>query len=297
MIEQHDPLKRDPDIDRFVEITRQKLLEEVFFIDETEALSAFESARQISFIIPDSAFEATAKITIKALSFIPGKNVQEVYGRDCEITQYTADNNVKYKYHIPFVKFIPIIHKDGRHMLRMLFQAVDKQNDKIILRPIVIEGKMPVERQVSKLLPFSYDDFELIIAANTGEKSMTLPQLYTFRQTGPQYGFPAQIYHRELLARIGNVFLILIISIYMLVLAWRFRTPPYRQFKNSWALWFPVFFIIVTGFVETIRYCTRLMIVLFTDTFYTFSSALLLLVYILFFIGVSFLFIAQRSDG
>ena len=181
-------------------------------------------------------------------------------------------------------------------MLRMLFRAVDKQRDAVVLKPFVLEGTMPIERQTSLRLPFSYNDFQLIIAANEGEKSMTLPQLYAFRQRGAQYGFPAQIYHRELLARIIDVFLIWIISIYMLVLAWRFRVPPHRQFKHTWALAFPFFFVLATGLVEAGRYCARLIIALLTDISYSLSPLLLLLAYTLCFIGMCFFFIGQRSE-
>ena len=296
MLEQNNPLKRDPDIDRFVELTRQKLLEEVFFINETETLPLFETVGNIHFTIPAWRTRAEAQITIEGLSYITGNGIQEIYGRNCELTQYTADGKILYRTRIPFIKFIPIISNDGKPMLRMLFQAVDKQHDEVILRPTVLEGTMPIERQASMRLPFSYGEFELIIAANEGEKSMTLPQLYAFRQRGAQYGFPAQIYHRELLARISDVFLILIISIYTLVLAWRFRIPPHRQFKYTWALSFPFFFIAAAGLIETGRYCARLVIALFTGIFYSLSPLFLLLAYTVCFIGICFLFIGQRSE-
>ena len=297
MLERNNPLKRDPDIDRFVEITRKKLLEEVFFIEETDSLLLFEAVRNIHFTAPAWSTRAAAQITIEGLSYITNNGIREIYGRNCEITQYSTDGKILYRARIPFIKLIPIVTEKGEHMLRMLFRAVDKQHDKVVLKPIVQEGTMPIERQTSMRLPFSYDDFELIIAANEGEKSMTLPQLYTFRQRGAQYGFPAQIYHRELLVRISDVFLILIVSIYMLVLAWRFRIPPHRQFKYTWALSFPLFFVAATGAVEAGRYCARLVIALFTDTFYSLSPLFVLLVYTLCFIGVCFLFIGQRSES
>ena len=297
MLERNNPLKRDPDIDRFVEITRKKLLEEVFFIEETDSQPLFETVRDIHFTVPASGHRAAAKIAIGGISYITNNGIREIYGRNCELTQYTTDGTILYRSRIPFIKLIPIVSNDGKPMLRMLFQAVDKQHDEVILRPTVLEGTMPIERQASMQLPFSYGDFELIIAANEGEKSMTLPQLYAFRQRGAQYGFPAQIYHRELLARISDVFLILIISIYTLVLAWRFRIPPHRQFKHTWALSFPLFFIAATGLVEAGQYCARLVIALFTDTFYTVSPLLLLLAYTVCFIGICFFFIGQRSES
>ena len=296
MLEQNNPLKRDPDIERFIELTRKKVLEEVFFIDDTAYLPLFETARDIHFTVQTTGARAAAAVMIEGLSSITNNGIREVYGRNCEITQYATDNTILYRCRIPFIKLIPIVNDEGEHILRMLFRAVDKQHDKVVLKPIVLEGIMPVEQQVSMILPFSYNDFELIIAANEGEKSMTLPQLYAFRQRGAQYGFSVQIYHRELLARISDVFLILIISIYMLVLAWRFRIPPHRKFKHTWALSFPLFFIAATGFVEVGRYCARLMIALFTDTFYTLSPLFVLLMYTLCFVGVCFLFIGQRSE-
>ncbi len=296
MLEQNNPLKRDPDIDRFIDITRKKVLEEVFFIDETASLPLFETARDIHFTVPASGTKAAAQITIEGLSYIINNSIKEIYGRNCELTQYATDGTLIYRCRIPFIKLIPIVTNKGEPMLRMLFRAVAKQHDKVVLKPIVLEGTMPIERQTSMRLPFSYGDFELIIAANEGEMSMTLPQLYAFRQRGAQYGFPAQIYHRELLARISDVFLILIISIYMLVLAWRFRIPPHRRFKYAWALAFPLFFVAATGFVEIGRYCARLVIALLTDVSYSLSPLLLLLAYTLCFIGMCFFFIGQRSE-
>lgn len=297
MIEQNDALRHDPDIDRFVVMTREKLLQEVFFIDEMETLSLSETLRDIHFTIPASEFDAAADVSIDELSFVSGNGIREIYGKNCEITQYGTNGRVQYRYRVPVIKVIPVSAPDGKSALRMLFQAVEKQRDKVVLKPIPLAGRLPANKKVSKELPFSYNDFELIIAANAGAKAMTLPQLYSFRKHGAQYGFPARIYHREILMRIADIFLILIISIFMLILAWSFRTPPHQQFRNSWALSFPVFFVMITGFMEMVRYATRLLIIFFTDTIYPFSTVLLILVYTLLFIGVSFLFFAQRSEA
>ena len=58
-----------------------------------------------------------------------------------------------------------------------------------------------------------------------------------------------------------------------------------------------IFFAAATGLVETGRYCARLVIALLTDVSYSLSPLLLLLVYVLCFIGMSFLFIGQRSEA
>lgn len=296
MLEKHNPLKRDPDIDRFVEITRKKLLETVFFIDEFETLSIFESVKHIHFTVPASGIMPAVKVSVEGLSFISNSGVQELYGRNCEITQYSRNDKVLFKCRVPFVKFIPIVDTDRQSKIRMQLQAVDRRKDEVITRPLVLEGALPAEQLSSMLLPFSYSDFELIVAACEGEKTMTLPQLYRFRSIGSVYGFSAKIYHREILSRVSDILLILIISIYILVLAWGFRVPPHQRFSGGWLLSFPLFFVGISFFVETIRYCARLMIVFLTDTAYPYSTFLVSVTYIILFIGVSFLFFAQRSE-
>lgn len=297
MIEQNNALKRDPDIDRFVEITKQKLLEEVFFIEETESLASHESVRYVDFTVPSPEDGSKTEIKIEGLSFVVNNGIQEIYGRNCEITHYSGRDVIRYKCRVPFVKFISVLNSDGRSMIRMQLQAVDSQHDAVIFQPLILEGAMPREQMAVMLLALSDEDFEHIIAACEGEKTMTLPQLYAFQKISVKYGFPVQIYHREILARISDIFLILIISVCMLILAWSFRVPPHHQFKATWLLAFPIFFAAATGFVEVVRYCTRLLITLLSDALYHFSSIFLLLVFILLFIGVSFLFFAQRSDA
>ena len=296
MVTEHDSLKHDPDIDRFVEITRKKLLEEAFFIDETKSLLSFESARNVSFILPPSNSSGAVKINIEGLSSVFEKGIQEMYGRNCEIAEYSLNNQLQSRYRIPYIKIIPIIDRHNQPRLRVLFQAVDEKHDRIISQPILLSGVLPLERNTVRLLPFSYAEFELIIAANAGERTMSIPQLYRFRSIGPQYGFAAQIYHREILARLSDLFVIIILSIFMLVLAWSFRIPPHQPFRSGWALSFPVFFVMATGLIETVRYGTRLVITLFTDHIYVISPAVFFFIYVLLLIGVSFLFCAQRSE-
>lgn len=296
MVVVHNPVKRDPDIDRFIEITKAKLLEEAFFADETEDLLTAEAARNVSFMIPASETDGAARVSIEGLSFVFQNGIQEIYGRGCEIAQYTMDNKVQYRCRMPYVKIIPLMDRAGKPMLRMLCQAVDKEQNAVVMKPMVLEGVVPAERQTARRLPFAYNEFELIIAANAGEKTMSLSQLYQFRRTGAQYGFTTQIYHREILARLSDVFVILILSIFMLVLAWGFRMPPHRQFRGGWALSFPIFFAMVTGLIDTVRYGARLLTVFVTDYIYTFSSVLLFCMYVVLLFGVSFLFCAQRSE-
>ena len=296
MVAEHDPLKHDPDIDRFVEVTRKKLLEEVFFISETTSLLSRESARNVSFILPPTGSNGPVKISIEGLSSVAENGIQEMYGRNCEIAEYSLNNRLQYRCRIPYIKIIPITDQAGNPTLRMLFQAVDKEQNAVITKPIVQEGVLPINRYTSRRLPFSYDEFELIVAASAGEKTMSLPQLYRFRHIGPQYGFAAQIYHREILARLSDPFVIIIFSIFMLVLAWSFRIPPHQRFRSGWILSFPVFFVMAAGLMETVRYGTRLLIALFTDHIYVISPVVFFVIYVVLLICVSFLFCAQRSE-
>ena len=298
MIEKYAPSQNDPDVNRFVELTRQKLLEEVFFIDEIETFSVFESIRNVSFTVAKSGIRPETLIKIGGISFIAQKGLQGIYGRNSEITQYNSDGTIRLKYRVPFIKFIPFLDTDDQYKIRMQMQAVDRHHEDIILKPAPVDAvSSEASLSSSMLLPISYADFELIIAAAEGEKAMTLPELFTFYPKAADYGFSPHVYYREMLSRLSDVFLILILSVYMLILAWQFRIPPHLPFKARWIVIFPFLFYTASFFVETIRYGFRLLVTMLTDYIGGYTSLTVFAAFVLLFMGLSFSFFAQRADS
>lgn len=296
LVEKNRPLKKDPDIERFLEITHKTLLEKVFFIDETDSLPIFEKIQNVKFSVDDKDAHKT-QFKLDGIAFIYKEGNINIYGRNCEITRYRDDASVEFRYFVPFVKFIPLANAEGESAMRLLLQAVDRNKEPEAFMPKILEGAISSEQSAVMILPFSYSDFQLIIAASEGEKTMTLSELYAFRPKSESFGFSKEIYNREILKRVGSApFSILLTSIYLLILAWALRIPPHTPFKWYWIFTFPIFIYMSAFFVELMRYCFRLMIAFLTEYTYTYSSVLIASVCIILFILLSFVFFAQRSD-
>ena len=290
--------KRDPDVDRLKSISQEKLLDETFFIDETFLLPLFESARNLEFTIPLSFHLLKTNIKLRGLSFISKDGIQSLYGRNCTITHYKADNTIFSQYNCPFVKFIPYKTSDNQYAIKLLLTTVDRNKENTTVLPILIKGINPTETYGTSIsLPISLSMLKTIITAAKGEKAMTLLQLYNFCTLTDTYGFHKKIYMCELLFRLTNIFLILIIAIYILIFAWRFRTPPHRVFQIQWFFIFPLLFYGMWAFIKLSRYILRLIIVFLVDISFLYAVIIIFTVSVILFITVSFLFVAQRSDS
>lgn len=290
--------KRDPDVDRLKSIAQEKLLEQMFFIDETLLLPLFESARNLEFTIPASSHLLKTNIKLRGLSFISKDGIQSLYGRNCTITHYKADGTIFSQYNCPFVKFIPYKTSDNQYAIKLLLTTIDRNKENTTVLPTLIKGINPTETYgVSISLPISLSILKIIITAAKGEKAMTLLQLYKFCMLTNTYGFHQEIYMCELLFRLTNIFLILIIAIYLLIFAWQFRTPPHRVFQIQWFFIFPLLFYGVWAFIKLSRYILRLIIVFLVDISFLYAVIILFTVSIVLFMIVSFLFVAQRSDN
>lgn len=290
--------KRDPDVDRLKSISQEKLLEQMFFIDETFLLPLFEFARNLEFTIPSSSRLLKTNIKLRGLSFTSKDKIQNLYGRNCIITHYKADGTIFSQYNCPFVKFIPYKTSENQHAIKLLLTTVDRNKEDTTVLPILIKGINPIETYgISISLPISPSMLQIIITAAKGEKAMTLLQLYKFCTLTHTYGFHQKIYMCELLFRLTNIFLILIIAIYMLIFAWRFRTPPHTVFQIQWFFIFPLLFYGVWVFIKLSRYILRLIIVFLVDISFLYAVIILFTVSVVLFMIVSFLFVAQRSDN
>lgn len=289
--------KRDPDVDRLKSIAQEKLLEQIFFVDETILLPLFESARNLEFTIPSSPHLLKTNIKLRGLSSISKNGTQNLYGRSCTITHYKADDTIFSQYNCPFVKFMSYKTSDNQYAIKLLLTTVDRNKANTAVLPISIKGVDPIETYGESIsLPLSLPMLKIIITAAKGEKAMTLPQLYKFCTLTYTYGFHQKIYMSELLFRLTNIFLILIIAIYMLTFAWRLRTPPHTVFQVQWFFIFPLLFYGMWTFIKISQYILRLIIVFLVDISFLYAVVILFTVSVILFITVSFLFVAQRSD-
>jgi len=290
--------KKDPDVQRFLELSRRGLLEKRFFIDETAHLRPFEVARDLFFAIhrPGDAVDA---VYIGGLTYTRSAGQDLVYLRDFEFASFHSDSSLRYHIRVPYVKMVP--HRGqataGAVQPELLLQSVHRSEKDRTIRPQIVAGHVPQEEQVWFILQMPYSDFHLLVAASRGEKAMSLPQLYRFSLIAETYGYDSSVYMMELLGRLADPFLMLIISVLALTLGWKYRLDVGTRFKAWWILAVPLFPLLAYYLVELIRYLGRVAIAALVGIKPELAllSTLLFLIFWLF--AVSIYFTAQRSEG
>jgi hypothetical protein len=146
------------------------------------------------------------------------------------------------------------------------------------------------------VLDMDYRDFSMIVGANNGPAAMSLLDLYLFSSRAQTYGFSPAAYQREMLRRLGDPFLLLILSVFVLIFGWKFRLDREIPFKAWWILSVPLFPAISMFCVEILRYLAGLCVHVCVALFPSIAPVVVLAGFAVCFFVVSFCFLAQRSD-
>ena len=284
----------DPDVERFLEVARTGLLDSFFFVDETANIRLFESARDVFFVNrrSDDTFDA---VFIRGMTFMRTAGKDVAYLRDVEIARLGRDGKTVWRIAVPYAKMFPF-EREGQSRPELILHAVDRNRAGGDVLPEVLEGEIPVQERSILLLDMPYRDLDLVVAANRGVSGMTLFDMFQFSKTAEKYGFSGALYQREIINRLAEPFLILIISIYALILGWKYRLGKNVFFKAWWALAIPLFPIITLFVIETVRYLARLCIVAFVGLVPGNALVPTIVFLTVCFVLVSVAFFAQRSD-
>lgn len=285
----------DPDVDRFLDVSRKGVLDSYFFIDETLNVRLFETARDIFFVIKDLD-GSFSSIFIRGVSYTKASGKDMMYLRGFEYARFDQNKKIEYQIYVPYGKMFPYTTDKGLKNPEIFLRSVNRTIEGADILPVVISGKVPeIEKSILRL-NMSFSDFNLIVAANNGAASLSLIELIKFCDLAEKYGFSRTQYQIEMIDRLADPFLMLIVSIYALILGWKYRLGKNVLFKAWWILVVPLFPIISLFLIETIRYISKLCIVLFVR-FFPQNPALFMLIFLaIWFAGASFYFFSQRSD-
>ncbi len=287
--------KRDPDIERFLDVSRRGVLETFFFIDETDSLRLFESARDVFFTLrrQDGGTDA---VFVRGVTYTRAGGNDAAYLRDLEIARFDRLNRLEYRMRVPNAKMFAY-SPDGRDPRpELLLRAVDRNRPNSLVGPIVLEGNAPPEDLSVILLDMPYRDVNLIVAANRGPQSMIMADLFRFAERSGAYGFDSMVYLREAVYRLSDPFLMLILSVLALTAGWKYRLGKGVLFKAWWALALPLFPVCSFLVIGVVRYYSGLVIIALAASA---PRAVLPLTVALFSCGIlasSLYFFAQRSD-
>ena len=208
--------KYDPDVERYLEIAKNNLLEQIFFIEEIEKIPNFNSGYNIRFKRKD----LNVAFNIGSFYFSSKKDSLAIYLSNLIYSQSFADAAKSFQIKIPYAK---IIEKevDGKKRLFLLAEARSQY---------LLEKSIPSNDSIlgyEKLFPLDLgmtaEDFGLIVLAQQETSAMSILDLYSFIPIANNYGFDSSVYTGDICVRIADFFMFIIFTILFAMMAFYLR--------------------------------------------------------------------------
>lgn len=257
-----NPDKKDPEVERFLNLSRVELEKNVFFTDELKNIPNFIMRGDISFTVGEHSHES-AVIKIHGISHGSSTLRNEIYLMNVLYTRLGISNAEKWSIIIPYAKLIEVVDDEGKNRLMLQICSVDRYSEENTVYPKVLSGEIPRENTHNILLPMTMTDFILIEKSISGPSAMKISDLYYFSLIAEKYGLKKEAYLSEVLYRLTEPLLLLIVSLLVLILVWRFRVSPGRRLNKRLFLFSPLCPFLSYILMETLRYIFKLQIVFF----------------------------------
>ena len=257
-----NPDKKDPEVERFLNLSRVELEKNVFFTDELKNIPNFIMRGDISFTVGEHSHEC-AIIKIHGISHGSSTLRNEIYLMNVLYTRLGISNAEKWSIIIPYAKLIEVVDDEGKNRLMLQICSVDRYSEENTVYPKVLSGELPRENAHNILLPMTMTDFILIEKSISGPSAMKISDLYYFSLIAEKYGLKKEAYLSEVLYRLTEPLLLLIVSLLVLILAWRFRVSPGRRLNKRLFLFSPLCPFLSYILMETLRYIFKLQIAFF----------------------------------
>ena len=257
-----NPDKKDPEVERFLNLSRVELEKNVFFTDELKNIPNFIMRGDISFTVGEHSHEC-AVIKIHGISHGSSTLRNEIYLMNVLYTRLGISNAEKWSIIIPYAKLIEVVDDEGKNRLMLQICSVDRYSEENTVYPKVLSGELPRENTHNILLPMTMTDFILIEKSISGPSAMKISDLYYFSLIAEKYGLKKEAYLSEVLYRLTEPLLLLIVSLLVLILAWRFRVSPGRRLNKRLFLFSPLCPFLSYILMETLRYIFKLQIAFF----------------------------------
>ena len=305
---------RDPDVARYLKISRDRLLEQFFFIDETYDASRFESSKNVYFSIrhPNGGYDI---ILIRGVTEVGGSGGMVRYLRGLELFSFDEYGQFKYSVSTPYAKMKALdvktlgLYESQRLGLTsaiksipyIMMRSVSRNSREQKNEPVYeYNGTQEYASILSKnqlYLPIPYEDISLILLSAAGKGNLNPFSLNRLARKAPNYGYSSEVFSVESLNRIFYPFMLLIIFIFAASVAWNYRLSAGAIFKFKWIFILPVLNLVFYFLERLIEYLIKVLNLVFIAMAGT-ELALLagICVYVALLIAVSVVFLARKND-
>ena len=325
----------DPDVVRYLAISKERVESDYFFIDETTDLRFMESVHDIYFSLPYADGGRLVLCIGGAVSLEEtGGYIRYLDGFN--VAQYDSRGRFVRFFTVPFAKVMAVpvtvldeetkailgVQKNWRSIPYVQLQSVDRVTEGIVSKPeysysesgipAYIAAKFNIrnteefatddyvesgEEPTYILLPMNYDDFDLLGEVSQGADFMSLLTLRSFIPRAEQYGFSKEVYNQSFVKRITYPFYILILVIVAASFAWNYRITDVKEaFRFRWIFMFPLITIMLYVALDIFDYLFTLFNYLMVGLCGGFAFVALCIFYTVLVIVVSIVFLSRRAN-
>ncbi|MCQ2592371.1 MAG: hypothetical protein MJ188_06260 [Treponema sp.] len=313
--ENYPEMRKDNDVQFYLEEAQRRIEKKYFFIDETFELETFENVNDVYFTYcyPDGTKDL---IYFKGATIVKATGQTVQYLRD--FTIYQLKNNKWFMtLHVPYAKMQPVSVEKLSNSARSMIGIKDNQKfvPYILLKSIGRSDSSQTygptytyangaEATIPEYLiyPMEYDDFLLLEQSAAKPDTCSISTLFNLISKAEDAGYSKIYFAHTLLNRLMYPLFIIIVFVLLGAFGWDYRIGWNEElqesnfFRLSWIFAFP-FFIFVMLFVNqglmVIFKLINYLVVSFTRGNNIILAAILL--YILFFVVASLYFVSRKN--
>ena len=329
-----EEVKNDPDVSKYLELSREALKSEYFFIDETDDLRKNNfSNSSLHFALPYSDGSKDL-IFIKNMSRqkIDGKMVSYLEG--FSLAKFDSGGKFLYSLSVPFAKMNARetsvfdeetkasmgIDSKWKYVPFIKLQSVDRNTEGIVSKPIYSFTQTGLPEKILKesgmsaapcekrsfnlseeentvmILPMNYDDLDLLEKANKGIENMDCFSLMAFLPDCDSYGFAHEIFAKRLMTSALYPLFLLIFIMICATFSWKYRITGKSVFKFIWILAFPFMTVFVQFFFETFFYLFTMLDYALMAVCGKFALVSAFAIYVVILLLTSLSFVSRRDN-
>jgi len=231
----------DPDAANFLAASERGAKEYAFFIDEME-YSLGEILTGAVFSLPANHGRAVMRFN----SLTTSADVS--YGMGFEYMSFDIYSRPLVSISSRYAKIVPVILDENKPQVLVLTHALDRYDKNIFYNSEWLIGE---KTPGGILLDINYDDFLLISYIRRGLPNLQIDELYHAAGKVGSTGYVYEIFHAEILNRLGSTMFFLPVAVFVIVFSWRYRIKSKPRY--IFVLMLPVLPVVFNGLVFLYR--------------------------------------------
>jgi len=241
----------DPDAANFLAASEREAKKAAFFIDEME-LSVGEILNGAVFSLPNGDNRAVLRFSSLTLS------ADIAYGFGFDYMDFDDNMDMRSNGTARYVKIAPVTFKNpaggnendsaAKHQIIVMTHSLDRYDQENFYQCEWQTGREPVG---GILLDISFEDFLLLANVRRGLSNLQTNDLFEAANKMEKAGYVKQIFQAEILNRIGTVLFFLPMSVFVIIIAWRYRVK--KKPRYFFVLMLPILPVVFHAFIFLYR--------------------------------------------